>query len=100
MNITGAITFGIALAGFIGGIVAKVADLSIKYGRLMETVKRNEERDSEERNKTSSKFTELYNRMSCNESTINALQTSVKNLADTCNRIENKLDRIIEREVS
>ena len=59
----------------------------------------NENRDNEERTKASAKFSELYNRMSANESNVNALQTNVNNLMGTCNRIESKLDRIIEREV-
>ena len=98
MNIYTSISLGIAIAGFIGGIIAKVADLSSKYGRLQEKVKNNEDRDTEERQKTSAKFAELYNRMSANESSVNALQTNVNNLTATCNRIESKLDRIIERE--
>ena len=98
MNIYTAISLGIAIAGFIGGIVVKVADLSSKYGRLQEKVKNNEDRDTEERQKASGKFAELYNRMGANESSVNALQTNVNNLTATCNRIEYKLDRIIERE--
>ena len=98
MNIYTAISLGIAIAGFIGGIIVKVADLSSKYGRLQENVKNNEDRDTEERQKASGKFAELYNRMGANEASVNALQTNVNNLTATCNRIESKLDRIIERE--
>ena len=100
MNMYTAISLGITIAGFIGGIVVKVADLSSKYGHLQEKVKNNEDRDTEDRQKTSAKFTELYNRMSANESSVNALQTNVNNLTATCNRIETKLDRIIEREAN
>lgn len=99
MNVYTAISLGLAIAGFMGGVIVKVADLSNKYGRLQEKVKLNEERDAEERNKAGTKFAELYNRMNTNEGTINALQTNVANLTATCNRIETKLDRIIEREV-
>ena len=98
MNIYTAISLGIAIAGFIGGVIVKVADLSSKYGRLQEKVKNNEDRDTEERQNAGTKFAELYNRMSANESSVNALQTNVNNLTATCNRIESKLDRIIERE--
>ena len=98
MNIYTASSVGIAIAGFIGNIIVKVADLSNKYGRLQEKVKNNEDRDTEERQKAGAKFAELYNRMSANESRVNALQTNVNNLMATCNRIESKLDRIIERE--
>lgn len=99
MNVYTAISLGIAIAGFISGIIIKTADLSIKYGRLTEKMESNEKRDTEERQKTSAKFSELYNRMSANESSVNALQTSVSNITSTCSRIESKLDRIIEREV-
>lgn len=98
MNVYTAISLGIAIAGFIGGVIVKVADLSSKYGRLQEKVKNNEDRDTEERHNADAKFAELYNRMSVNESSVNALQTNVNNLTATCNRIESKLDRIIERE--
>ena len=98
MNIYTSISLGIAIAGFIGGVIVKVADLSSKYGRLQEKVKNNEDRDTEERQKASGKFAELYNRMGANESSVNALQTNVNNLTATCNRIESKLDRIIEHE--
>ena len=98
MNMYTAISLGITIAGFIGGIIVKVADLSSKYGHLQEKVKNNEDRDIEERQKAGAKFTELYNRMSANESSVNALQTNVNNLTATCSRIESKLDRIIERE--
>ena len=99
MSIYTSISLGITIAGFIGGIITAVAKLALKTGRLMERVDTNEKRDDEERTKASAKFSELYNRMSANESNVNALQTNVNNLMGTCNRIESKLDRIIEREV-
>ena len=99
MNIYTAISLGIGIAGFKGGINVKGAELSSKDWRLQENVKNNEDRDTEERQKASGKFAELYNRMSANESSVNALQTNVNNLTATCNRIASKLDRIIEREV-
>lgn len=99
MNIYTSICLGITIAGFVGGVIARVAQLSTKYGRLEEKMEMNERRDNEERSKTSVKFAELYNRMSANESSVNALQANVNNLMGTCNRIEAKLDRIIEREV-
>ena len=98
MHIYTAISLGSAIAGLLGGTLVKAAEISSKYGRMQENVKNNEDRDTEERQKTSAKFAELYNRMSANESSVNALQTNVNNLTATCNRIESKLDRIIERE--
>lgn len=100
MSITAAITLGITIAGFVGGITSAVAKLASKVGRIMEKLEFNEKRDTEERGKTSENFAELYNRVGVTESNINALSTNYVNLNATCNRIENKLDRIIEREVT
>lgn len=99
MNIYTAISLGIAIAGFISGIIAKIANLSTKYGRIAEKMETNEKRDEEERAKNNVKFNELYNRMSANESNAKETQAKVDVLMGTCNRIESKLDRIIEREV-
>ena len=97
MNIYTSICLGITIAGFIGGIIARVADLSTRYGRLTEKMETNEKRDEEERAKSSVKFSELYNHMT--ESNAKETQAKVDVLMGTCNRIESKLDRIIEREV-
>lgn len=97
MSITAAITLGITIAGFVGGIVSAVSKLAAKVGRIMEKLEENERRDTEERGKTSEKFAELYNRVGATESNINALTTGFNNLNATCNRIESKLDRVIER---
>lgn len=99
MNVYTAISLGLAIAGFIGGVIWKVADLSMKFGKMQETISANKERDAEEREKASQKFSELYNRMATNESSLSALQSNVTNLSATCSRIESKLDRLIEREV-
>lgn len=98
MNVTAAITLGLAIAGFIGGIIWKVADLSVRFGRMTQKVEQNELRDKEEREHASVKFAELYNRMGQNESVIAALTNNVNTLTNTCGRIETKLDRLIERE--
>lgn len=98
MNVYTSICLGITIAGFIGGIITTVAKLAMKTGRIMENMQANEKRDTEERQKNSSKFAELYNRMSTNESNLNAIKSDVNNLMNTCGRIESKLDRIIERE--
>ena len=98
MNIYTSISLGIAIAGFIGGVVVKVADLSSKYGRLQEKVKNKEDLDTEERQKENGKIAELDTRMGENKSSVNTLQTNVNNITATCNRIESKRDRIIEGE--
>ena len=98
MNIYTAISLGIAIAGFIGGIITAVAKLAVKTGQIMEKLQTNEKRDDEERAKSSSKFSELYNRMAASESNAKETQAKVDNLMGTCNRIESKLDRLIERE--
>jgi len=98
MNITTAITLGISIAGFVGGTLVKVADLSLKFGRLKEKVENNEKRDEEERGKSSQKFSELYNKTAGNTASIQALQVSITALTNTTNRIETKLDKLIAKE--
>lgn len=97
MNTGGFITLGISVAGFIGGIIGTVAKLSSNYGKLNEKVSFNDERDKEERAKTSQKFAELYNRMASNEGDVKELNSKVDSLNCTCVRIESKLDKLIER---
>ena len=96
MNVYTSITLGIAIAGFIGGIVNAVAKLAVRTGRLMERVQQNEMRDNEERGKTEANFQELYGRMNAVEGDVKAQGTAINNLVTTCTRIESKLDRIIE----
>lgn len=95
MNIGGYITLGISISGFVGGVIATVAKLSFNYGHLKERVKFNEERDKEERQKSSVKFAELYNRMSNNEGDVKEINAKVDTLNLTCGRIENKLDKYL-----
>lgn len=98
MNLVTAITLGISIAGFIGGIIIKIAGLSMKMGKLTQQVEQNEKRDDEERSHNSAKFSELYNRTADHSANIQALQVSISTLAETTNRIEAKLDRLIEKE--
>lgn len=96
MNIYTSISLGIAIAGFIGGIITAVSKLAIKTGRLMEKLENNERRDTEERAKIDANITELYGRMNAAECDVKAQGTAINNLVATCTRIESKLDRIIE----
>jgi len=98
VEIATAITLGISIAGFVGGTLVKVADLSLKFGRLKEKVENNEKRDEEERGKSSQKFSELYNKTAGNTASIQALQVSITALTNTTNRIETKLDKLIAKE--
>ena len=96
MNIYTSISLGIAIAGFIGGIITAVARLAINTGRLMERLESNEKRDSEEREKIAANFSELFGRMNAAECDIRSQATSIHNIEATCGRIETKLDRIVE----
>lgn len=97
MGIAAAITLGITIAGFAGGIIIKVSDLSIKFGKLTQTVEQSMERDREDRDQNNNRFNELYTRTNAHESSIAALTNSVTSLTSTCQRIESKLDRLIEK---
>lgn len=96
MNIYTSISLGIAIAGFIGGIITAVARLAINTGRLMERLESNEKRDSEERAKIEANFSELYGRMNATECEVKSQGTAINSLVATCSRIETKLDRVIE----
>lgn len=98
MSVTAIITFGITIAGFIFGMITTVAKLAINFGKMANELDQNQKRDSEERAHTREKFTELYSRISAHDSTLAGLRNNVSNLASTCERIESKLDRLIEKE--
>lgn len=97
MNIYTAISLGLAIAGFVGGILTAIFKLAIKTGRLLERFNTHEKRDDEEREKNHRNFDEIYTRMRGTESDVTAVQSIVTELKGTCSRIENKLDRFIER---
>ena len=97
MNIGSALALGISVGGFVITVVTLIARLSKHYGKLEEQVKFNEERDKEERQKSSVKFAELYNRMATSEGDVKELNAKVDTLQNTCVRIECKLDKLIER---
>lgn len=98
MSTTAIITFSITVAGFIFGILTTVAKLSVEYGRIKKELEENEERDKEERSHTREKFADLYSKINLHESTLAGLKNNVSNLTSTCQRIEAKLDRLIEKE--
>lgn len=98
MSITVIISFGITVAGFIVSMITLVAKLSVNFGKLSNRLDQNESRDKEERAHTREKFAELYARISSHDSTLAGLKNNVLNLSSTCQRIESKLDRLIEKE--
>lgn len=98
MNTTVIISLGISIAGFVGSMITLVAKLSVNFGKLSNRLDQNESRNKEERAHTREKFSELYARISGHDSTLAALQNNVSTLTTTCERIESKLDRLIEKE--
>ena len=98
MNTVQFISIGISVAGFVIGIITTIAKLSSNFGKLESKVMFNEERDKEERTKSSMKFAELYNRTATNEGDVKELNSKVDNLSVTVARIEAKLDKLIEKE--
>lgn len=93
MNTAAAITLGISIATFLLGIIYKLGDLSMKFGRMTRTLETNEERDAEERRKNSAKFTELYNGRNSHESDITRLDTTMRNIDTKLEKVDGKLDR-------
>jgi uncharacterized coiled-coil protein SlyX len=100
MSVTGIISISITIAGFIFGIITTVAKLSIEYGKMRKELEQNETRDKEERTHTREKFADLYAKIGIHESTLAGLKNNVSNLTTTCERIEAKLDRLIEKETN
>ena len=99
MDLKVLISVSISIAGFIFGIIWKVAEMSIKLGKMQQRLDNNEERDREERAHASVKFSELYNRMANHDALISGLANNVTTLSSTCSRIESKLDRLIEKKL-
>lgn len=97
MEATAAITFGLALAGFAGGVVWKVASISVSLGKIVHRIETDEARDREERERSREKFAELYGATGEHESQLAALASEVKSVSSSCERIESKLDRLIEK---
>jgi len=72
-------------------------ELSVNNGKLQKTVEKNEEKIREVQRVTDSKIDNLYARTNEHEAAIASMASSVNALAQTCTRIETKLDRLIER---
>lgn len=96
MNTQAVITVGISIATFLLGIIYKLGDLSMKFGRLTKTIEANDERDAEERRKNAAKFTELYNDRNRHEATITRLDTTMNNIDAKLEKMDAKLDRLID----
>lgn len=93
MNTAAGITLGISVATFLLGIMYKLVDLSVKFGRMARTLEANDERDAEERRKSAAKFTELYNGRNSHEAAITRLDTTMRNIDSKLEKVDAKLDR-------
>lgn len=87
----------ISIATFLLGIMYKLVDISVKFGRFANTLEENENRDDEERRKNAAKFTELFNSRNRHESTLIRLDTTVVNMSTKLDRMDIKLDKIMDR---
>jgi hypothetical protein len=93
MNLGGAITIGITIAGFVGGVIIKIADISIQLGRILQRVNTNEERDREERAKAREKFSDLYSRSSSHESLLAVLVEKIDGIKEDTKDIKDALKK-------
>ncbi len=93
MNMAAAITLGISIATFLLGIIYKLGDLSVRFGRMAKTIEANEERDAEERRKNAAKFTELWNGRNSHEAAITRLDTTMRSIETKLEKVDAKLDR-------
>jgi septal ring factor EnvC (AmiA/AmiB activator) len=87
------ITVGISIATFLLGIIYKLGDLSMKFGRMAKTIEANDERDAEERRRNSAKFSEIYSDRNRHEAAIARLDTTITNIDTKLEKVDAKLDR-------
>ncbi|MBP5444062.1 MAG: hypothetical protein J6Y60_12570 [Treponema sp.] len=96
MTVPAGITLGITIATFILGIIYKLIDLSVKYGRFSRQMEDNERRDQEERDKAAKKFDELFNSRNNHETSLARLDTTIINIDAKLEKIDGKLDKLME----
>lgn len=97
MSLAEGITIGLAFAGLLGTFFGFAIHSSNKTGHLEERVPAEVDRSTEERARTSLKFGELYTRTSEHDTTLAALTTNVNNIVLTTQKMDGKLDRLIEK---
>lgn len=101
MNATTAITVGISIAGFIIGIIIKVAGLSTKFGQMTQQLESNEMRDVEERSKVREKFVKLYQKTNEHETKLSSIGVQMdiikRNIEDERVEIREKLNGLSEK---
>ena len=95
MNVPAGITLRITIATFVLGIIYKLIDLSVKYGRFARQMEDNEKRDMEEREKSAKKFDELFNSRNSHENSLTRLDTRFSNIDEKLEKIDMKLDKLI-----
>lgn len=97
----------IALGGFVFSVLTAVISLAVKTGRTGEKIENLRaqtarlERELQEHEASARvKFSELYDSRRQHDSLLAELANKVSNLSGMCARIENKLDKLIEREIN
>ena len=96
MTVPAGITLGITIATFVLGIIYKLIDLSVKFGRFSRQMEDNEKRDTEEREKSAKKFDELFSSRNSHETSLARLDTTISNIDAKLEKIDIKLDKLIE----
>lgn len=103
MDLVAIISICITVAGFLGGIVVTVSKLANKFGSLETRFEKNEERDIEERAKSSVKFGELYSLVHKNEAEQEKIKSDLKHIGEDVSdiknsniRLEDKIDRLLQ----
>ncbi len=96
MNVPAMITLGITIASFMLGIIYKLIDLSVRFGRFSRQLEENERRDLEEREKSARKFEELFRDRNRHDSSLARLEESIRGITSSLAKIDSKLDRIME----
>jgi len=95
--IAAGITLGIAIAGFIIGIIKTTSGISTEFGKMQQRLDNNEKQDEREREHTSTKFSELYNRTAGHDAALASLTAGMSSMSTTMQKMDSKLDRLIEK---
>ena len=95
-----ALTVAIAIPStvIVGGIISLIK-MGMKVGRMQQKQEDTDRRILEDREKNEEKFDDLYRKTNEHDSLIATLTATLTSTAETCKRIENKIDRRFEQEI-
>lgn len=98
MNMQIIISACISIGGFLITVLSLATTFTARFAKLEERVASEREQDLEHNRRAEKKFTELYDRTAGHSTDIMELKATMQSVANSVSRMEDKLDRILERE--